>query len=223
VDYHDLDPWELWEPSAEEAFDDALKDAIRDTTQFNLGTYGDAVEARVRTCLDDAAELSGTGRHDMSIVRSATASEIVVRYLIVEPLLAGMHLSDMLGKLLTGLSTMHRARNREIVPALLRHWDIDLGSYKLGGGAKLWDVLVSDLWPARDRVVHAAEAGDPDLAARGHEAATDLMDGVIVKLSEVIGLSWPDTAWHEVVQGVRGAEYSTTYEAKSPWETEAAD
>src|SRR5215216_5591484 len=73
----------------EEQVQQAFEGRSADSTRFYLGTYGDAVTARVEQAIADSRALLAAGQPGPAITLAATAVELIVGYLVVRPIVQG--------------------------------------------------------------------------------------------------------------------------------------
>ena len=198
----------------EEGISELSKDAVRSY----LGQNGDAVVERVNEALADARNLYAGNKFGLAVVRASSAAELIVHYLVVQPLMQGAFLSDEWSGVLTRRITRGgRAADREVLPSIVTQWGIDLNALRTSDGEPIWEALVSKVWPERDRYVHRCDPVHGPSAALAIAAAQGLLDELVRPISHEFGLSWPDSTWAELVQGLGGAMYSTTYSRSSPF------
>jgi hypothetical protein len=70
-------------------------------------------------------------------------------------LLQGAFLSDERAKLLSQKVLNGRtAEDRELLPAILRNWKIDITSITLSDGRQLWETIVTRVWQRLNNYVH---------------------------------------------------------------------
>jgi len=184
-----------------------------------LGTYGDAILARVRGCQADAQRLLEQGLPSQSLVASVVGMELTLRYFLLRPLIEGAILrAEWASLLLEHILWGHCTRYRALLPKIAVHWGIDLESISLAGGAKLWPV-VGGVWKSRNRYVHRRDAVSEQDARRGMECVDKLLSDVLVPLAHKVGLSWPDSdAWCVVKRGLGGGLEHESFEPRSPFE-----
>ena len=105
-----------------------------------LAHYGDAIEDRVRACVSDARALAAAGFHGAALVRAAAGIEITIRFFLPRPLVQGAFLSNECSRLLSQKVLNGRtADDRDLLPAILRNWGIDLIAVTLPDGPTLGD------------------------------------------------------------------------------------
>lgn len=150
---------------------DALREQSLEAARWYLATHGDAVDERVQRLLDDARELFAADHFGPALTYAATAAELIVRFLLLRPLIQSAFLSDEWAEILTKRIEQGRsADDRELLPAVARRWDIDLLAVELADGSTVWELVVREMWPTRNRHIHAGEPVPAYAAARAIEA-----------------------------------------------------
>jgi len=118
-------------------------------------------------------------------VCSCTAIEVTIRYFILKPLVQGVFLSDEWAEVLTKRIVSGKAdRDREILPSILRFYELDINNIRLPSGEPVWQVLKGRIWDARNNYVHRGDPVAGELSAEGIKAATcmkKLANDVLVK------------------------------------------
>lgn len=146
------DAWDLYDWDESEYLATLMDEQSRDSVRMYLAVYGDAIEARVRECLANARDLAANGQFGLSLIRSATASELIIGYLVVRPLVQGAFMLEQWAGILTDrIIHASRRNDRELLPPLVRQWGIDLDGLLLPAGSPLWQRLVEKegLWANR--------------------------------------------------------------------------
>ena len=214
-DYYDDLQGEYEAKLIEEGIQELSVEAVRSY----LAQNGDAVMERVDEALMDAFNLNAAHKFGLSVVRSSSAAELIVHYLLVQPLVQGAFLSDEWSALLTRRITRGgRAGDRELLPTIVAQWGIDLNAIRIPGGPALWETLVSTVWKTRDDFLHRCDPVYGPAADLAMGASRALLDLLVTPLSHRLGLSWPDSQWAEVQQGVGGATFTTSYRRLDPFE-----
>ena len=79
----------------EDAMEAFLEESIRNISEGAareyLGTYGDAIEERAYACLRQAEDLYRSGYYGPALALSATATEVVIRFFLLRPLIPDLH------------------------------------------------------------------------------------------------------------------------------------
>ena len=104
-----------------------------------------------------ARQLADAGHPGAARVRAAAGIEVAVRFFLARPLLQGAFLSDEWAQLLAKrLLNGRTAEDRELLPAILRNWKVDVTKVKLRSGQQAWEQLVGRVWQRRNDYVHKA-------------------------------------------------------------------
>jgi|GEM_PF-1382591 hypothetical protein len=201
---------DAWREEAEYDFDldmayEALEEQVRETIEGQavesvrayLGTYGDAVWARVEANLADARSLLSNGYAGPAITLASTAIELTIRYLVIRPLVQGAFLSDDWAAILTDAIVRDRpGEARAILPAIVAASGLNLDDVTLPDGAVAWGTFTGVITPARNAYVHRAEPVSDSLAARAIECAETLLAGLVGPMASLVGMAWPGNPWH---------------------------
>jgi len=183
--------------------EDALRQISKDGARAYLSRYGDAVDARVTACLAEAEQLTATHHPGSALALVATALEIMIRFLLLRPLVQGAFLSDRwAGILATRIATGRTAEDRELLPAILRQWGLDVTKIKSPGGIHVWPLIVGQLWSIRDGFVHRFDPVSPDLAVQTVECARAFRDQVVGHVAKRLGFTLAETGkWSAIKKG----------------------
>ena len=207
------------EAALEEWFNERLTSQAREPVFAYLARHGDAVQERVDLCLSEAQRLLSAGYAGAALVRSAAGIEIAVKFFISKPLVLGAFLSDDWAEALTDRLIGGRSVNtRELLPAILRNWSIDVTTLVLSNGSQLWETIVAAVWDNRNGYVHAgATISDRD-AAISIECLEKLLSHVVAPVARNLGFTREDTGRWSVVlaQGDRSINPPRTYATDSP-------
>jgi hypothetical protein len=200
------DPYEYEEEARYEQFVDGLLDEIAREPAFRyLATHGDAVEERVLRCIREADALRAAGFAGAALARASTAIEIIVRFFLVRPLLAGAFLSDDWAEVVLDHVLPAGPRGvtvaRDLLGAVLRNWKIDLAALRCADGTPVWDAIrKSDgLLDQRNRYVHAGADAEDAAAARAVECARVLLGSAVDPLAARLGFTRGETGMWSVV------------------------
>jgi hypothetical protein len=206
-----MTPSEAWEEEAYGAFleelkrdkdfiEEALEEVSSDNIQSYLGKYGDAIEGRIKECLTQAEKLHKLGFFGPSIVLAATAIEIIIRFLLVRPLVQGAFLSDEWAEILSKrVATGRTAEDRELLPAILRLWGIDITTVKLSNGKGLWETFLTQVRRKRDKFVHKGEHIDSSEAILAIECTNEFLDKIVNPVASKLGFTLETTGkWCEI-------------------------
>jgi len=188
-----------------------------------LATYGDAIEGRVRACIAESRQLLDAGYPGAALVRAAAGIEITIRFFLARPLLHGAFLSDEWAQLLaTRLLNGRTAEDRELLPAILRNWKIDVTEVRLCNGPQAWEQIVGKIWPRRNDYVHKAAAASPDEARCAVECLEALLSQVVAPLARRLGFTRQETGCWSIVVRDNPPEFPdlnppARYEKKDPF------
>jgi len=221
MSYED-DTWDLQGDAEAALIEEGIRNQRDDQIAGYLGTYGDAVQERIDRCLSEAQQLVHRGFHAPAVVCAVTAAELAIRYFILRPILEGAFLSEEWARILVGrILTQRAASDRELLPTVLRAWEIDINSLRLPDGKQFWPQFVSGVLPLRNDIVHKGANASQEQALEAIGFAEAFLAQVVVPLSDRFGLSWSQTRrWNHIQQGVGGARFSCDFESKSPFDEE---
>ena len=185
-----------------------------------LGTFGDAVQQRIDRCLADSRTLIQQGFWAASTIFSVTAAELAIRYFILRPILGAAFLSEEWASILLGrILTQRSASDRELLPAVLRSWSVDLTTLRISDGTPLWNAFVAEVVPLRNDIVHKGAPASLEQATRALALTDAFLSMVVGPLSDRFGFSWSTTRlWSTTQQGVGGARSSSRFHTKSPFD-----
>jgi hypothetical protein len=208
----------------EEGLEQFLEEQLRELAEAPvfayLARFGDAIEERVQLCIKEAAQLREAEFSGAGLIRSAAGIEITIRFFLARPLLQGAFLSDEWAKLLSAKVLNSRtAEDRELLPAILRNWDIDITKVKLSDGSQMWERVLTRVWPRRNDYVHAGAAvaeSDGTLAA---ECLDTPLAQVVSPIGKRLGFTREQTNCWSVVVAPRHPELNPPrrYEVASPF------
>ena len=230
---HDAEPdyeghSETWEKAAadfdldmgheyfEEQVQQAFEGRSADATRNYLGTYGDAVTARVEQAIADARVLLEAGQPGPATTVAATAVELIVGHLVVRPIVQGAFLSDQWAGVLT--EQILRARTdeaRRLLPIIAKAWGLDLDKAVLPDQKPVWRYFTDTVIPARNAFVHRADPIKPEVATQAIECARVLLGALVVAVGQSVGMNWPAKPWHQSY-GVEGFSIQT-FEPRDPF------
>jgi hypothetical protein len=156
-DYEDYDPSEFYDYQTEiieEGIEQLSKEQVRD---YYL-KYGDCIQERINFCINQSENLHKMIFRGAALTVSATAAEIITRYIILRPLIQGALLSEEWADILVNRITNGRsAEDRELLPKVLRQFGIDITNIKLSNGCNFWDYFLNKVWKQRNDFVHKGE------------------------------------------------------------------
>lgn len=192
------------EAAMEEFLDDQLRRIEEERVFHYLATYGDAIEVRVRRCLDQAKALIDSGYAGAGLVRATTGIEVTIRFFLARPLVQGAFLSDDWAKLISQKILNGRtSEDRKLLPAILRNWNVDITSITLPDGSKMWEHIVSEnkkgIWQRRNDYVHKADDIIRDEAVIAVNCLDVLLSKVVDPLAQKIGFTREQTGYWSVV------------------------
>ncbi len=205
--------------SYDSVIEELIKGISKDNMQSYLGTYGDAVEERINACLSLAEELYKLNYYGSSITVSVTAIEIIIRFMLLRPLIQGAFLSDEWAGILTDrIATGRTAKDKELLPSVVKQLEIDITTVRLQNGQKLWDALSGTVWEKRNNFVHR---GDPVVdgdALAGIECAKILMNEIVYPIAKKLGFTLDVTGkWSEISTKSANSSSESHYSPKSPF------
>lgn len=188
----------MYDDDYDYAYDAIIEEHLRmlseDPVIDYLGRYGDAIQERVETCADEARGLLEAGFPGAAVVRATAAIELVIRFFLARPLVQGAFLSEEWAGLLAERILRGRsADDRELLPAILNNWGIDLRAIRLPDGSSLWECVVSRVWPRRNEYVHRGSALTREDAAVAIESLQLLVSEVVEKVAERFGFTRAET------------------------------
>lgn len=210
---------EMYDQAVSELIEQGIKDLRDENIASYLGSYGDAVQRRIDRCIEEAKQLTKEGHHAHAVVASVTSIELIIRYFILLPILHGAFLSEEWAKILIGrIMTQRSATDRELLPRVLKQWDIDLNTMTLADGSPLWDRFINELILLRNDIVHKGETAMSTQADKALMYVEAFLGSVVAPLSIKFGFSWVKTRiWHSTQQGIGGATSYRMFTEKSPF------
>jgi len=197
------------EEDAMEAFlDEELQRIAEEPVFAYLAVHGDAIEARVKRCIAEANALLNGGHHGAALTRAASGIEVTIRFFLARPLVQGAFLSEDWAELLSQKVLGGRtAEDREMLPAILRNWKIDITAVKLQNGWQAWEQIVRRVWPLRNDYVHKADDATAEDALLAIECLTALLSQVVDPLAIKLGFTREQTGCWSVVAARNPPEY----------------
>jgi len=204
--------------------DEALRETSLQASKYYLGTYGDAVEARVTESLRLADKLSADGHFSPALVFAATAIELTIRFMLVRPLVQGAFLSDEWAEILADRATKGRSvEDRKMLPRLLLQWEVNIDAVRLEHGEPLLKTIEEKVFSKRHKVVHAGETATKEEALQSIECATLLIDKVVHVIADKLGFTlketgnWCDIHGKEKREDGSGSEWWSSFTPSSPF------
>ncbi len=145
-------------------------------------------------CLREASELL-PDHPGPSLAVSVTGAEILIRFLVLRPLIAGLVFNSALASRLIDNPFRRRQHlDRDLLPIACEAWEIDLGAIVTKDGLHAWPTLVG-AWKVRDDFVHKGDEVSIELARTTTDCLQVLVDDLVVPLAGQLGLKWPNGPW----------------------------
>lgn len=214
------DPYDLERDAAMANFiESSVAEIANENVRGYLGTYGDAVEERVKQCISEAKNLFEATFWGPSLTLSVTSIEIIIRFMILRPLVQGAFLSEEWAEILSKrIATGRSSEDRELLPSILRQWKIDITIIKTKSNEPLWE-NIKKLINTRNDFVHSGEEITEQEARKGLEAADSLVTEIIVPIADRFGFSLSETGkWHKIDKyDSKGGEYHTSFKPLTPF------
>ena len=219
------DDYHLYQQEAamEEFLEEELRRIAEEPVFSYLAVYGDAIEARVKRCLTQAQSLNNSGYHGVALTRAASGIEVTIRFFLARPLVQGAFLSDDWADLLSRKLLRGRtAEDRELLPAILRNWKMDITNVKLSDGAQAWEMIVKRVWPRRNNYVHKADDTSAEDALLAMECLEVLLTQVVDPLASKLGFTREQTGCWSIVNVKNPPEFPNlnpprTYPRQDPF------
>jgi len=198
------------EAAQAEFIQETLKNISKDGVRNYLGTYGDAVDARIEHCMKEARLLLSGGFFPSSVISTVTAIELTIRFLLLRPLMQAAFLSEEWANLLTQrIASGRSANDREILPQILYFHDIDLNGVKLPNGRPLWKTIIETVYSTRDKIVHRAEPISEADALLAIQCADELRNEIVMPYAKQLGFTLETTnCWQRAKSQMSGAVYN---------------
>lgn len=213
------------EDAMERFIEQQLRQMSESPVIYYLARFGDAIEERVQRCRTEAGELAAAGFHGAALVRSAAAIEITIRFFLARPLVQGAFLSDEWAALLsTKMLNGRTAEDRELLPAILRNWKLDITQVTLADGSKMWDRILTRVWPRRNDYVHAGDAVSENDALLAAECLQAILTQVVSPIAVRLGFTREETGRWSVIlsRHDRNINPPTRHETASPFRNSTA-
>ena len=193
---------EYWEEiGRNEEIAAAIKNLSEEPIREFLGTYGDAIDARIDNTVATARYASQSGFPRYAVVGAVTAIELIMRYMLVRPLLQGAFLSDSWAKLLDKhifQGRMAQALERQLLPSVLGMYDIKIEDLKLSDGSGLWKTFLTKIVLKRNAIMQDGDNATPDEAKLALECANTLRKVVVAQIGKKMGFDLEKNgAWHK--------------------------
>jgi hypothetical protein len=184
MSWHD-DYFEYEQEAAMERFlEEQLRLISEEPVFLYLAKYGDAIEARVNRCLEQARALIDAGFHGAALVRAAAGIEITIRFFLARPLVQGAFLSDDWAQLISQKVLNSRtAEDRELLPAILRNWNVEITNVILPDGTQAWEQILKKVWPCRNCYVHKGD----DASCEDAILAVNCLEALLSQVVDPLG------------------------------------
>jgi hypothetical protein len=193
--------WYEEQDAAERFLNEELRRISEEPVFYYLAVNGDAIEERVQRCIDEARRLLTAGHYGAALVRAASGIEVTVRFFLARPLLQGAFLSDDWAKLLSRQVLNGRtAKDRELLPAILQNWAVDVTKLRLSDGGQLWERVVATVWPRRNDYLHKGDDVSEEEAHTSVECLESLLRQVVDPLANRLGFTRDQTGCWSVVK-----------------------
>ncbi len=211
------------EAAMEEFLEEELRRISEEPVFYYLAVFGDAIEDRVKRCIDQAQALIGNGYPGAALTRAATGIEVTIRFFLARPLVQGAFLSDKWAELLSRKVLSGRtAEDRELLPAILRNWEMDITKVKLTDGSQVWEQIKKRILPSRNDYVHKADNASVEDALLAIECLTTLLTQVVDPLATKLGFTREQTGCWSVVNAKNPPDFPNlnpprTYTRQDPF------
>lgn len=209
----------LQEQYEEELIENAIKNISNETVKKYLGKNGDAIEERVSFCIKEANNLIISGHLGSSLVLSATAIELIIRFFLLRPLVQGAFLSDEWADVLSNRVVGSRyAEDKKLLPAILKNRGIDIIEEKTSNGNKLWEVIHGKVWRERHKFVHQATPVREEDAQIALDCANALIK-IVNKIANDLGFTRKTTGKWSLIKKLNheGLESAEGFSTENPF------
>jgi hypothetical protein len=155
----------------------------------------------VLASIAEAKVLLRYGHFGPSLCAAAIAVELMIRFMLVRPLIQGAFLSDEWAGILTNrIMTGQTAKDRELVPAVLRQWGLDVTKVRSKtSSVPVWECTVTQLFPSRNNYVHRYDPVPEHTAVLGVECAEAFRHEIVSTVAKQLGFSLDLTGkWCEI-------------------------
>jgi hypothetical protein len=193
---------DAWYESLQKEFEEGLKAQSRDAVKAYLGRYGDAIDQRVKGSLAEASALLKGEHWGPALCAAAIAIELMIRFMLVRPLVQGAFLNDEWAEILTArVATGRPGDDREMVPAVLRQWGLDVTKVRgATSSVPVWEFTVDRLFPSRHNYVHRYDPVSRDVASLGLESAEAFRYDIVGTVARQIGFTIEATGkWCQIL------------------------
>ena len=116
-------------------------------------------------------------------------------------------------------STAAPPKDRELLPAILRNWNLDITQVTLADGTKIWDRILTRVWPRRNAYVHAGDVMTESDARLAAECLEALLTQVVSPIAARLGFTREETGRWSVIlsRHDRNMNPPTRHETASPF------
>jgi hypothetical protein len=184
-----------------------------------LAKYGDAVEQKVIKCRDEAKMLSSGSFYGAAVVRFVSAIEIAVRFFLCRPLMQCAFLPESWSDELTEiLFSGSNGKDRQLLPVVLRNWDLNIEHLKLPDQRPMWPTLCNHVWPCRNQYVHAGTDPTIEDAVLAEQCLDVLLIQVVEPIAKQLGFTRSKTGCWANVAVEDGSAFNSVrrHETSSP-------
>lgn len=181
-------------------YDKLLQELSEEAAKYSLGVTGDAIEARVESCLREADELLALNYAGPVLALAATAGELIIRFLLVRPLVQSAFFNEEMASIIADrIGKGRSSADRALLPKMLRHWNIKIDDVKTASGIAVWEFMLNRLWPERDNFIHKGDRPTIDTAKEAVECVRCFRETVVGKLASKLGFTLKETGkWSEI-------------------------
>ena len=203
----------------EKFLQESLKSISVESAKSYLGTYGDAVDARVMGCLQDAEGLLNLGYFGSALCLAATAVELMIRFMLLRPLVQGAFLSDEWAAILARrVATGRSGEDRAILPAIMRQWGVDITAMRAPSGVLLWEYFLNRLSPSRNNFVHRADRPERETTETAIECARHFRKDIVGSVASRLGFTLETTGkWSEIRWTTSYGSGVESFESQDPF------
>ena len=210
----------------EKLVNNALGDISEENVRDYLGKYGDAVEERIKFCLDRAKALNENNYFGASLILSVIVIELIIRFLLLRPLVQGAFLSDdWAGELIKRIMPSKAGHEKKLLCFVLKKWDIDITKRRISDkNAPLWETMQKKIRPKRNNFVHRASPINEQESLIALECANAFMQ-IAKEVAENLGFTLSKTGkWCEIDEGkskrMKEKDLNVSFEPESPFSSE---
>lgn len=192
-----------WEEAAEEQFwEDIPQDLHEGAVYSYLGSYGDAIDARVADLAMLSQALLTNKYFGPSIAVSVTGLEVMIHYFCVRPIVEGALLSELLASEVSRwILAARSADKRRMLVAILRPWGIELEKLTLPSGRLLWETILSVVIKKRDAFLHQGDPPSEEDAVLALQCLNSFRGEVVLRIATRLGFTLEKTGcWSRVVR-----------------------